>query len=203
MTKEPLKTRIKNWFSSREGAGIALISVVSTSYYFIASSNFPLTFPFFQPRFIHAQEIKINQWRQTKSGDEIAFVHNNLPYAVPCYRAEKKELTALCDAVRFNGVAVVKNMVFLQPYSGATNVLITQGTLLQPQSETPIAISQDRQNRFVRLEQIWFQIFLALALCSVAYLAAHIYIVVQDIRRERACPAKGSLKAAPTNFPQP
>ena len=91
MAKEPLKTRIKDWFSSREGAGIALISVVSTSYYFIASSNFPLTFPFFQPRFIHAQEIKINQWRQTKSGDAIAFVHNNLPYAVPCYRAEKKE----------------------------------------------------------------------------------------------------------------
>ena len=112
-------------------------------------------------------------------------MHNNLPYAVPCYRAEKKELTALCDVVRFNGVAVVKNMVFLQPYSGATNVLITQGTLSQPQGETPIAIDPDRQNRFVRFEQITFQFFLALALCSVAYLAAHIYIVVQDMRRER------------------
>ena len=77
----------------------------------------------------------------------------------------------------------MKNMVFLQPYSGATKVLITQGTLSQPQSETPIAISQDRQNHFVHSEQIWFQIFLALALCSVAYLATHIYIVVQDMRR--------------------
>ena len=89
-------------------------------------------------------------------------MHNNLPYAIPCYRAEKKELTALCDAVRFNGVAVVKNMVFLQPYSGATKVLITQGTLSQPQSETPIAISQDRQNHFVHSEQIWFQFSLHL-----------------------------------------
>lgn len=112
-------------------------------------------------------------------------MHNNLPYAVPCYRAEKKELTALCDAVRFNGVTVVKNMVFLQPYSGATNVLITQGTLSQPQSETPIAISPDRQNRFVRFEQITFQFFLALMILSSVYLAAHIYIVAQDIRRER------------------
>ena len=56
----------------------------------------------------------------------------------------------------------MKNMVFLQPYSGATKVLITQGTLSQPQSETPITISQDRQNRFVRLEQFGFKFSLRL-----------------------------------------
>ncbi len=185
MEKESLKSKIRDGFSSRYGALFAAFLVVYLPLTFIADTNFPFTFPFFQPRFIHAKEVKITEWKKVKSGDKITFVHINWSYTAPCYRAEKKELTALCDAVRDNGSAVVKNMVFLQPYAGAKRVLITQGTLSQLQGETPIAINPDRQNRFVHSEQITFQFFLAAMILSSVYLAVHIYIVVQDMRRER------------------
>ena len=99
-------------------------------------------------------------------------------------RAEKKELTALCDAVRDNGAATVKNMVFLQPYANAKRVLITQGTLSYSQGETLITIRPNRQNEFVRFEQMMLQFALALMIFSSVYLAVHIYIVVQDMWRE-------------------